>query len=60
MTPEEVLSIKPRILTQKQREFYFENGYLLLEKFLLLELLDLKTTIPFFQFFLFQKNGNVL
>jgi len=34
MTPEEVLSIKPKVLTQKQREFYFENGYLLLEKFL--------------------------
>ena len=34
MTPEQVLSIKPRILTQKQREFYFENGYILLEKFL--------------------------
>ena len=30
MTPEQVLSIKPRVLTQKQREFYFENGYLLL------------------------------
>ncbi len=34
MTPEQVLSIKPRILTQKQREFYFENGYILLEKIL--------------------------
>jgi ectoine hydroxylase len=34
MTPEEVLSIKPKVLTQMQREFYFENGYLLLEKFL--------------------------
>ena len=34
MTPEEVLSQKPRILTQKQRETYFENGYILLEKFL--------------------------
>jgi hypothetical protein len=34
MTPEEVLSINPKVLTQKQREFYFENGYLLLEKFL--------------------------
>ena len=34
MTPEEVLSIKPKVLTQKQREFYFENGYLLLEKLL--------------------------
>ena len=34
MTPEQVLSIKPKFLTQKQREFYFENGYLLLEKLL--------------------------
>ena len=34
MTPEEILSIKPKILTQKQREFYFENGYILLEKLL--------------------------
>ncbi len=34
MTPEEILAIKPRVLTQKQREFYFENGYILLEKFL--------------------------
>jgi len=34
MTPEEVLSIKPKILTQNQRESYFENGYILLEKFL--------------------------
>ena len=34
MTPEQVLSIEPKVLTQKQREFYFENGYLLLEKFL--------------------------
>jgi len=32
MTPEEVLSLPPRVLTQKQREFYFENGYVLLEK----------------------------
>lgn len=32
MTPEEVLSRKPAVLTQEQREFYFENGYLLLER----------------------------
>jgi hypothetical protein len=31
MTPEQVLSCKPVRLTQRQREFYFENGYLLLE-----------------------------
>ena len=34
MTPEEVLSQKPRILTQKQREKYFEDGYILVEKLL--------------------------
>ncbi|MBT6093931.1 MAG: phytanoyl-CoA dioxygenase family protein [Rhodospirillaceae bacterium] len=34
MTPEDVLSIKPNVLTQTQREFYFENGYLLIEKVL--------------------------
>ena len=34
MTPEQILGIPPRLLTQKQREFYFENGYLLLEKLL--------------------------
>jgi len=32
MTPEQILSHKPRVLTQKQREFYFEQGYLLLER----------------------------
>lgn len=32
MTPEEVLSQEPRVLTRAQREFYFENGYLLLER----------------------------
>ena len=34
MTPEQVLALKPTVLTQKQREFYFENGYVLLAKFL--------------------------
>jgi ectoine hydroxylase-related dioxygenase (phytanoyl-CoA dioxygenase family) len=32
MTPEAVLSIAPKVLTQRQRESYFETGYLLLEK----------------------------
>ncbi|MDD9877219.1 MAG: phytanoyl-CoA dioxygenase family protein [Magnetovibrio sp.] len=32
MTPEDVLAIEPKVLSQAQREFYFENGYLLLEK----------------------------
>ena len=31
MVPENVLAIPPKVLTQKQREFYFEYGYLLLE-----------------------------
>lgn len=31
MTPENVLAIPPKVLTQQQREFYFEYGYLLLE-----------------------------
>ncbi len=30
MTPEEILSIEPRVLTREQREFYFREGYLLL------------------------------
>jgi hypothetical protein len=30
MTPEQVLSYPPRVLTQAQREFYFREGYLLL------------------------------
>ena len=30
MKIEEILDYKPNVLTQKQREFYFENGYLLL------------------------------
>ena len=32
MTPEQVLAIPPRVLTQSQREFYFREGYLLLEQ----------------------------
>ena len=32
MTPDEILSIKPLILTQKQRERYFEDGYILAER----------------------------
>ncbi len=34
MTPEQILSIKPKILTQKQRERYFEDGFILLAGFL--------------------------
>jgi hypothetical protein len=32
MTPEQVLAITPKMLTQKQREAYFADGYLLLER----------------------------
>jgi ectoine hydroxylase len=32
MTPEEILSHKPRVLSQQQREFYFEKGYLCLDR----------------------------
>lgn len=31
MTPEQILSIPPRVLSQRQRESYFEDGFLLLE-----------------------------
>ena len=32
MTPEQILSIRPRVLSQRQRENYFEDGFILLEK----------------------------
>lgn len=32
MTPEQVLALPPRVLSQGQREAYFEDGFLLLEK----------------------------
>ena len=41
MTPEEVLSHPPRILSQKQREAYFEDGYLLLERIIPDEIVSL-------------------
>jgi ectoine hydroxylase-related dioxygenase (phytanoyl-CoA dioxygenase family) len=31
MTPEQILAIPPRVLTHTQREFYFNEGYILLE-----------------------------
>ena len=40
MTPEQVLSCKPARLTQRQRELYFENGYLLLERTILLDIIE--------------------
>ena len=46
MQVDEILNYKPNVLTQKQREFYFENGYLLLESIVTKEWLDIlrKTT----------------
>jgi hypothetical protein len=32
MTPEQVLALPPRALTQSQREHYFREGYILLAK----------------------------
>ena len=32
MTPEEILGHPPRLLSQAQREFFFENGFLLAER----------------------------
>ena len=31
MTPEQILAEPPRVLTQDQRESYFENGYVTVE-----------------------------
>ena len=33
MTPEQVLAHPPKVLTETQREAYFRDGYLLLERF---------------------------
>ena len=32
MTPEQVLAIKPKVLTQGQRQSYFSDGFLLVER----------------------------
>ena len=40
MNPEQILSHKPAILTKKQREDYFENGYLLVEEIVPKEWID--------------------
>ena len=34
MKPEKILARAPRVLSQSQRQFYFDNGYLLLEGFI--------------------------
>ncbi len=40
MTPDQVLSQSARVLTQKQRTFYFDNGYLCLESLINREWLE--------------------
>jgi ectoine hydroxylase-related dioxygenase (phytanoyl-CoA dioxygenase family) len=40
MTPEEILAIPPKILSQSDRESYFERGYLLVERVVEPEWLD--------------------
>ena len=40
MTPEQVLEIPPRVLAQEQREFYFDNGYLLVESIIPLDVVE--------------------
>ena len=39
MTPEQILAQVPRVLAQAQREFYLENGYLLVERMIPTEML---------------------
>ena len=40
MKPEQILSHEPKVLSQEQREFYFEHGYLQLESFVGQDWLD--------------------
>ncbi len=40
MTPEQILANPPKVLSQAEREFYFDQGYLLLEKFVSQEWLE--------------------
>ncbi len=40
MTPEEVLSHQSKVLTDEQRHFYFESGYLLVENLIAQEWID--------------------
>ena len=40
MTPEQVLAEPPRVLTQEQRESYFESGYVSVESLISQELID--------------------
>jgi ectoine hydroxylase-related dioxygenase (phytanoyl-CoA dioxygenase family) len=40
MTPDQILAYAPRVLTQAQRESYFEQGYLLLERLIDAQTID--------------------
>ena len=40
MTPEQVLSYPSKVLTDEQRSFYFENGYLELKNFVPIEIVN--------------------
>ncbi len=40
MKTEDILAIPPKVLSPEQREFYFENGYLLVERAVGDELLE--------------------
>lgn len=40
MTPEEILTVPARVLTQTQREHYFEYGYIAVEDFVPAEVID--------------------
>ena len=45
MTPEQVLAIKPKVLTQAQREAYFNDGFLLVERAISEVMAKLKTPV---------------
>lgn len=45
MTPEDILSNPPKVLTQRQRESYFANGYLLVEKVIPDEIVERLRTV---------------
>jgi ectoine hydroxylase len=45
MKPEQILKKKPRLLSQEQRESYFENGYLLIENIIPKEWIDRLITV---------------
>ena len=40
MTPEQVLAIPPKILAQRQREAYFDQGFLILERIIPMDIIE--------------------